>query len=98
MKQPTHHDETRRLKALAADPNVRFKWTGHALKEMTKDQIYRDDVKSVLKKGLVHRVEYNQFEETWNCRGADLDGRKIEVVVVVYDGEVCIKVVTTWAL
>ena len=44
----------------------------------------------------VVRVEQNRFEETWNARGGDVDGRQINAVVVAYEDTVTIKIVTVW--
>jgi hypothetical protein len=96
MPKNQYTDQGRRLRALARDTSVQFRWTRHALEEMNSDNITRNDVRTVLRKGLVIRVESNRYEETWNCLGIDLDERKIEIVVVANENELSIKVITVW--
>lgn len=49
-----------------------------------------------LKLARVVRVEQIGFEDTWNCVGSDIDGRKIEVVAVVYEDRILVKIITAW--
>ena len=80
-----HHDEGRRLRALANQADVRFRFREHALTEMAKDSITMLDVRSMLRRCSLVRVEQNRFEEAWNADGTDADGRRITVVVVAYE-------------
>ncbi len=75
---------------------VRFRFREHALVEMAKDKVTELDVRSMLCRCAVVRVEQNRFEETWNARGGDVDGRQINAVVVAYEDTVTIKIVTVW--
>jgi hypothetical protein len=95
--QSTFHDEGRRLRALSTNASVRFAYTDHALSEMRKDQATKLDIEYALKRGAVVRVEWNR-EEVWNVRGSDADGRAFEIVVVAYETEIRIKLITAWAL
>jgi len=96
LPQPTFPSETKRIRALASNSSCRFKYTGHALDEMRKDKIERPDVEHALKLARVVRVEQIGFEDTWNCVGSDIDGRKIEVVAVVYEDRILVKIITAW--
>lgn len=91
-----HHDETRRIHALARDPATRWKWTGHAEARMRERGITRLDVRAVLQRGAVVRVEIPRLEETWNVRGRDGDGRPLEVVVAARDEALIVTVITAW--
>ncbi|GEO80811.1 DUF4258 domain-containing protein [Pararhodospirillum oryzae] len=90
---PAH---TKRLHALVSAHDCGFKYTFHALEEMTKADILRNDVEYVLRRATVQKVEQNQFEETWNCVGSDMDERRLEIVVVAYEREIKIKIITAW--
>ena len=98
MTTAVFHNEKSILRRVIKAKEVRFKWTPHALKEMSNDGITKDDIKKVLRTGTVCRAEPFSFEERWNCRGKDLDDRKIEVVVVVQEELIKVKVVTAWTL
>jgi hypothetical protein len=63
---------------------------------MAKDKVTELDVRSMLRRCAVVRVEQNRFEETWNAQGSDADGKRITAVVVAYEDIVTIKVVTVW--
>ncbi|WP_299436760.1 DUF4258 domain-containing protein [uncultured Rhodospira sp.] len=91
-----YHDETRRIHALARDPATRWKWTGHAEARMRERDISRLDVRTVLQRGAVVRVEQPRFEVTWNVRGRDGDGRPLEIVVVARDDALFVTVITAW--
>ena len=91
-----HHDEGRRLRELASRPDVHFRFREHALDEMAKDGITILDVRSMLRRCSVVRVEQNRFEETWNAEGSDTDGKRMTVVVVANEDMIAIKVVTAW--
>lgn len=89
--------EAGRLRKLAnADATVFF--TKHALKEMAEDSIVRIDVQTMLGRCRVTLVEETKGEESWRAEGPDFDGREIAAVVVAYEGEHEIKVITAWAV
>lgn len=96
MKRQSHDDVTRRLHELAKRSETGFRYTRHALDEMRADQVSKLDVHYVLKRCPVVRVEQNRMEETWNVRGRDADGRMIEIVLVAYERELKIKIITVW--
>lgn len=95
-KQALFHDETSRLHILANDSLILFAYTHHAMKEMRKDQLVKQDVEYVLRRGVVQKVELNRGEETWNVVGSDTDERLLQIVIVPYEREIEIKVITTW--
>ena len=66
----------------------------HARERMIERQVSALDVDHLLKSSPVVRVEPHQRETRWNVRGRDLDGREIEVVVVVIEDAIEIHVVT----
>ena len=63
---------------------------------MTKDAIFRLDVENMLRRCQVTFVEDVKGEETWRAEGTDSDGRRIAAVVVAYEEEITIKIVTSW--
>ncbi|MEX2632129.1 MAG: DUF4258 domain-containing protein [Tistlia sp.] len=95
--QTVHHDEGRRIRELANNPSTRFLYRKHAQEEMRNDHISKLDVLYVLRRGSVVRVEQSLGDETWNVRGSDGDGRRLEIVVVAYEDRVRVKVITAWA-
>ena len=96
MAQPVYHNEAKRLRELANDSEVVFSYTRHALEEMRKDQVWKLDVESVLRRCSVVRVELNLGEEAWNARGQDTDERMLEIVVVAYETDLRIKIISAW--
>ncbi|MBK1663989.1 hypothetical protein CKO38_01910 [Rhodospirillum rubrum] len=91
-----HHDETRRLHALATNPGTLWEFRAHAQDEMRKDGITKPDVQTVLRRSAVVKVEQARFEETWLVHGKDCDERTLEIVVVAYEDVLRIKIITAW--
>jgi hypothetical protein len=89
--------EASRLRRLAANRSVFFRYTRHAREEMTKDSIVRIDVENMLRRCSVTLIEQSGGEETWRAEGTDNDGRAITAVVVVYEVQIEIKIITAWA-
>jgi hypothetical protein len=63
---------------------------------MGADDISKLDVLYVLRRCPVVRAEPGIRDETWNVRGKDTDERTLEIVVVVNEDNLTIKVVTAW--
>ena len=76
---------------------VLYRWTTHAREEMANDSILEADIRHVLSKNSVSWVEW-KTDELWHIEGCDIDGRKIRVVVAVYEATTTIKVITAMAL
>ena len=91
-----YHNEGSRLRCLAMNPQVRIKFRNHALEEMAKDGLSQLAVFSMLRRCSVVRREQNRFEEVWTASGSDVDGNKIDAVVVAYEDVIMIKVITAW--
>jgi hypothetical protein len=53
-------------------------------------------IKHVLTTGQVTLEETAKKDICWRVEGTDLDGRRIEVVVAVYEGAIKIKVITVF--
>jgi len=98
MAQPNYQSETRVLRKIATDPQCRWWWTEHAERRMhpTDRDISSDDVKHVLTNGHVVLSETNKKDILWRVQGRDIDGRRIEVVVAVYEQDIVIKIVTVF--
>ncbi len=94
---PDFANEASRLRILARNRAVQLRFTKHGLEELQKDNISRIDVQNMLRRCRVTLVEDRKGEETWRAEGADNDGRPIAVVVVAYEEELTIKIITGWA-
>ncbi|MBD8909373.1 DUF4258 domain-containing protein [Methylorubrum zatmanii] len=90
-------DEAARLRALASNPRVRVRYTKHALEEMAKDSLVRIDIENMLRRCRVVLVEESQGELTWRAQGSDNNGGMITAVVVAYEEEISIKIITAWS-
>lgn len=90
------HEAGRLRKLVNGEPSIFF--TKHAREEMEKDGIVRFDVETMLGRCRVTLVEEKKGEETWRAEGTDFDGRDIAAVVVAYEGDHQIKVITAWAV
>jgi hypothetical protein len=86
--------QSSKLRAIAR-ANPRFVWTHHAIEEMEKDSIFKIDIMKMLQRCTLTLIEYKQ-EEEWRAEGKDNDGRSITVVMVVYEQQKKIKVITAW--
>lgn len=95
MAQPHYVSETQILRRVAQNPRCRFIWKKHALKAVADDERTTLDVEHALMNGRVILEEYKQ-DVLWRVIGADLDGRRVQAVVAVYEEEIIIKVITTF--
>lgn len=79
--------------------NGAFVWyMRHAEKdELPADGIAKIDVENMLRRCIVSLIEDSGGEETWRAQGPDLDGRMLTAVVVAYEDDNSIKVITGWA-
>ena len=85
------HHEGRRLRDLAARPDVLVLFTMHAEQRMRERDVSRIDVQSILRRGAV--VELQEAGK-WLVEGRDMDGRTIRAVVAPDEEEGEIVVVT----
>lgn len=88
--------EASRLRKLACNPGVLVWWTRHGEDERNKDGITKVDVCNMLKRCRVTNVEDSGEEQTWRAEGTDIDGRSLVAIVVAYEDDAEIKVITTW--
>lgn len=95
MVQPHYVNETRVLHEIASDPDCCWRFTTHALEEMRKDGWSAPDVKNAVMNGQVMLQEQKR-DRLWRVEGRDFDGRRIQVVVAVYEQEITIKVITAF--
>lgn len=65
--------------------------------ELPADEIAKIDIENMLRRCVVSIVEDSGGEETWRAQGPDIDGRQITAVVVAYEDDNSIKVITGWA-
>lgn len=90
-------NEAGRLRRLARAPDILFFYTDHAEQELKKDGIFKITVENMLRKCAVTNVEDTDGEEGWRAEGSDNDGRRIAAIVVAYEKDKEIKIVTGWA-
>ena len=95
MSQQSYVKETQILRRVASDPECSWEYKKHALKRMAERNITAPDIEQVLIKGHVVLEEWKN-DILWRVRGRDLDGREVEVVASVDEGEIKIKVVTVF--
>jgi hypothetical protein len=95
MQQPHYAPETAILHQLAADPNCRFQWTNHAIKQMEQRGILAEDVIHALTHGQIVFHEIKQ-DTLYRVDGKDLDGQRLQVQVAIYEEILSIKVITAF--
>lgn len=95
MANPHYVTETCILRRVVSNPKCRYKWTQHALEQMTKRGINTADVICALTNGQVIFEEYKQ-DIIWRVAGRDIDNAPLQVEAVVYEESVTIKVVTAF--
>jgi len=97
MPEPRLLKEASRLRAVMSNPHHRIRITNHARKEMENDDIRADDIDLILSQGRVTWFEVKR-DELLHVEGVDVDGRRIRLVVAVYDDELVIKLITAMKL
>ena len=95
MAQPSYVLETKTLRELARSPKCRFIWTKHALREVFADGRVEADVEYALTNCQVVLQEQKK-DVLWRAVGRDLDGKRVQIVVAVFEEAITIKVVTTF--
>jgi hypothetical protein len=93
--EPLYAPETAILQRIAHDPECRFIWKKHAKEQMEARGINASDVMKVLTKG---RVIFHELKRDllWRVEGRDIDGRRLQVQVAVYEDAIAIKIVTAF--
>jgi hypothetical protein len=97
LPEMAFEDEAGCVRRVARRGTVFF--TRHAEEERRKDNIEKVEIANILGRCVVTHVEVNKKngEAEWRAEAKDSDGRRITVVVVVYENVGEIKVITTWA-
>lgn len=95
MANPSFISETQILIKIARNPKRRFKWTNHGRKSLIDDGRITKDIEDGLTNCRVIFVEWKK-DALWHAVGQDLDGKEFTAVVVVYEEEILIKIVTTF--
>lgn len=93
--RPHYVTETQTLRRVANNPKCRLRFTAHALDEMKADGWTAPDIQFALMNGHVVLHETKK-DLLWRVEGGDLDGRRITVIVAVYELTIEIKVVTAF--
>jgi hypothetical protein len=92
------HDEGRRLRALASDPDIQIFYSGHAELRMAEREISRFVVDRIIRAGSVIDVECPLgSDERWKAQGMDTNGRTIHVVLIPHEAEIEIDIITVIA-
>lgn len=94
MSQPNYASETQILRGVIAK-DCRWRYTDHALEQMVARGISAPDVEFALTNGQVTLHEQKK-DELWRVEGRDLDGRRLKVIVAVYEEAIEIKVITAF--
>ena len=84
------------LRSLARNPATDIAFTRHAAERMMQRQVTKLDVVAALRKGKVIDIALREGETCWLTTGDDLDGRTLGIVVVPYQSESVIKVITVF--
>ena len=63
---------------------------------MKDDDLYKIDVENMLRRCSIANVEESDGEETWRAYGSDGDGRKFFAIVVPYEDDPSVKVITVF--
>jgi hypothetical protein len=88
--------EASRLRRLAKNSEVVFVYRPHAEKAMKDDELYKIDVENMLRRCSVANVEDSDGEEAWRAYGSDGNGRKFFTIVVPYEDDLSVKVITVF--
>jgi Domain of unknown function (DUF4258) len=96
MAQPHYVTETQTVRKVANDPRCRWKYTPHALQAMIDDGWTALDVEFALMTNGQVVLQEQKRDILWRIEGRDIDGRRIRVVVAVYEQAILIKVITTF--
>ena len=89
-------NEASTLRRLAQNSDVVFVYRPHAEKAMKDDGLYKIDVENMLRRCSVVNAEDSEGEEAWRAYGSDGDGRIFFVIVVPYEEDPSIKVITVF--
>jgi chromosome condensin MukBEF ATPase and DNA-binding subunit MukB len=95
MAQPFYVLETQILRRVSNDPRCGWRFTKHALAEMGNDDRTANDIQFAVMNGQVVLHEQKR-DVLWRVEGRDLDGRRIQIIVAVYEQAIRIKIVTTF--
>jgi hypothetical protein len=95
MPEADFKSETRILRRVVRDPKCRFVFVRHCELRMAERGIAVPAVLRVLDLGRVAWVEQKQ-DVVWHVEGRDIDGRRLRVVVAVFEDLIKIKVITTF--
>ncbi|TAJ96985.1 MAG: DUF4258 domain-containing protein [Reyranella sp.] len=91
------HEEQRRLVTILTDRHCVIRYSKHATVEMANDAITHADVLKVLRTGQVTWFEIKK-DEIIHVEGADIDGRRIRLVVGLRDQAITLQIITVMAL
>jgi Domain of unknown function (DUF4258) len=94
-QQPLYNAETALLHRLVQSPECRFQWRKHALERMAERGITAEDVIHALTFGQIMFHELKQ-DVLYRVDGTDLDGRRLQAQVAIYEEIVLIKVITAF--
>lgn len=89
-------NEASTLRRLAQNGEIVFVYRPHALSAMKDDDLFKIDVENMLRRCSVVNVEDSEGEVAWRAYGSDGDGRKFFAIVVPYEEDPSIKVITVF--
>jgi Domain of unknown function (DUF4258) len=99
MRQPSFASETKLVRRLASDPDCNWTFTKHSIEEMADEDppLTHSDIEEIIAKGSVVFIEFKK-DILLRVRGADIDGRTTEVVVVADEPDKSIRIVTAFCV
>lgn len=92
-KKPKFTAEETVLKKILSHPDYDIWWGKHASERMKERGVTEADVRHVLESGSIVDVDFLAGTKV-TIAGTDLDGRRVEVIAVLREGELVIKLVT----
>jgi hypothetical protein len=85
--------ETEVVRRIANDPGCRWRWTDHVQMRMVERGITAADILRAVKSGAVDQI---RNDGSWRVEGMDVDDKRIQVAVAVYEAEVRITIITAY--
>jgi uncharacterized DUF497 family protein len=89
-------EQSELLHRLSRSPRLRFSVAAHASDRMTMRGIVTEDIRAVLQNGTVISIDEIDDRPRWIVEGKTLDGDTIRVVVIPYETEESVRIVTAY--
>lgn len=87
----------RKIEAIRTDPGFKLFLTNHVRLRMRQRSVSIVDIQHVIERGAVVEDQSEHAQTKLCMSGRDVDGRRLEIVLVVDEGEAWLRVVTVIA-